>query len=153
MHEEITVSYVPQRMALVAWRAATLDNTGEVIATALAELDAHIDSGGACGSEARIVMYPREWGGPGEHEIGVAVVIADGGPGPGVRLEELPACQVVKMVHYGPHSALRDGWGVVWDWMDEHDLEPANGCWEVYLNSPDEVPEIELATELLVPLP
>ena len=37
--------------------------------------------------------------------------------------------------------------------MEDNGLEPANGCWEQYVNSLDEVPECELATELLVPLP
>jgi predicted transcriptional regulator YdeE len=151
--DDISIGYVPQRMALVAWRSASLDTIGRIIDSAFAEVLAHIDSGAACGAEERIVMYPREWGQTGEHEIGVAVVVADGGPGPGIRLEELPACQVVKMVHYGSYSGIRDGWGAVWDWIDVHGLKPANGCWEVYLNSLDEVPEIELATELLVPLP
>jgi effector-binding domain-containing protein len=150
---DITVTYIPQRMALVAWRAANAENIGEVITKAFNEVLAHIESGAAFGSEERIVVYPRDWGRPGDHEIGVAVVIADGGPGPGIRLEEMPACQAVKTVHYGPYTTIREGWGVIWDWMDEHDLEPADGCWELYLNSPDEVPEPELATELLVPLP
>jgi effector-binding domain-containing protein len=150
---DVSIASVPQRMALVAWRPATLDNTAEVIGAAFAELIEYVESGAVCGAEERLVLYPREWGGPGEHGIGVAVVISDGVPAPHLRMEELPGCKVVRTVYYGPYSEIRDGGGAVWEWMDEHGLEPANGCWELYLNSPDEVPECELATELLVPLP
>jgi hypothetical protein len=151
---DIKVGYVPQRMAVVAWRMATPDTLSSVIDAGFAEVLAHIESGAAVGDEEHIVMYPAGWGcGPGEREIGIAVVIADGGPGPGLRLEELPGCQVVKAVHYGSYATIRDSWTEVEEWMDEHDLEPAAGCWEVYLTDPTEVPELELATELLVPLP
>ena len=151
--DEVFISSVPQRMALVAWRSASAENLADVITTAFAEVDDHIESGAACGDEERIVIYPREWGSAGEHEIGVAVVIADGSPGPGIRLEELPGCKVVKTVYYGPYAGIREGWGVVWEWMDEHDLVPADGCWEVYRSDPADTAENHLETELMVPLP
>jgi effector-binding domain-containing protein len=149
---DISIGRVPQRMALVAWRPATLDTVAETIGAAFSEVYEYIESGAACGAEERLVLYPADWGRPGEHDVGVAVVVSDGVPAAGIRLEELPGCEVVRTVHYGPYSEIRDGWGAVWDWMAQRELEPANGCWELYLNTPDEVPECELATELLVPL-
>jgi len=150
---DISVSYIPQRMALVAKRRVTHETVGSVIPATFAEIFAHIESGAACGAEECIAMFPLDFATPGEHEIRVAVVIADGGPGPGIELDELPACQAVKTVHHGSYATTAQGWQAVVEWMDEHDVDPARDMWEVYLNTPDEVPECELATELLVPLP
>lgn len=152
MHD-IRISYVPQRMALIARRLATPQTASRVIADAFAEILAHIESGAACGAEECMAMFPPDFASPGEHEVRVAVVIADGGPGFGIELDELPACQVVKLLHHGAYATTAEGWSAIEEWMDEHDLEPARDYWEVYLNSPAEVPECELATELLVPLP
>lgn len=150
---DITVAHIPQRMALVARRCATVETASQVILAAFSEILAHIESGAACGSEERIAMFPLDFATPGEHEIRIAVVIADGIPGPGIELDELPACKVVKTVHHGAHTTTPVGWSEILEWMDEHDIDPARDMWEVYLNAPDEVSECELATELLVPLP
>ncbi len=151
---DISIGYVPQRMAIVAWRMATPETLGRVIDEGFSEVLAHIASGGAVGEEERIVMYPSDWAcGPGEREIGIAVVIADGVPAATLRMEELPGCQVVKALHRGSYATIRESWAEVEEWMDEHDLEPAAGCWEVYLNDPTRTAEEDLATELLVPLP
>ena len=152
MHD-IGISYVPQRMALIVHRRVTAETAPRVIGAALAEILTYIDSGAACGAEECIAMFPPEFGESGEYEIRVAVVIADGAPGPGIELDELPACQVVRTVHHGAYATTCEGWSAVEEWMDEHDLHPARDYWEVYLNTPGEVPECELATELLVPLP
>jgi len=150
---DIKISYVPQRMALIARRTVTPETIGEVIQAAFAELMAHVDSGAACGAEETLVMFPRDLAAPGEHEIRVAVTIADGVPGEGIELDELPGCQVVKTVHEGPYAATADGWAAIEEWMDEHDLEPALDYWEVYVNSPAEPDQADAVTELLVPLP
>jgi effector-binding domain-containing protein len=150
---DITVDHVPQRMALVVKRRVTVQTAPRVIPEAFAEIFAHIDSGAACGPEERLAMFPLDFTAPGEHEIRIAVVIADGVPGPAIELDELPACKVIKTTHYGAYPTTPVGWTAVLEWMDERDLDPALDLWEVYLNTPDEVAESELATELLVPLP
>jgi len=150
---DITVDHVPHRMALVVRRRATAQTASQVIPEAFAEIYAHIDSGAAVGAEERLALFPLDFTAPGEHEIAVAVVIADGVPGPGIELDELPACKVIKTTHYGAYPTTPAGWTAVLEWMDERDLDPARDLWEVYLNTPDEVPECELATDLMVPLP
>lgn len=150
---DITVAQIPQRMALVARRRATAETVAAIVSAAFAEIFAHIESGAACGAEECIAMFPLGFAAPGEHEIRIAVVIADGTPGAGIELDELPACKAVRTVHYGSYDATSEGWSAVLEWMGERGLDPARDLWEVYLNTPDEVPECELATELLVPLP
>lgn len=150
---DITVGHVPQRMALVVRRFATAQTAARIIPEAFAEIFAHINAGAACGSEERLAMFPLDFAAPGEHEIAVAVVIADGVPGPGIELDELPACKIIKTTHVGPYPSTPTGWTAVLEWMDERDLDPARDLWEVYLNTPEEVPESELVTELQVPLP
>ena len=147
---DISVGYVPQRMALIARRRATTETAATVIAAAFADVLAHIESGAACGAEETIAIFPPDFAEPGEHEVAVAVVIADGGPGPGIELDELPACQVVRAIHRGPYETTSEGWQAIAEWMDERDLDPAGGCWEVYRTGPD---EDEPVTELQCPLP
>ncbi len=150
---DISVSYAPQRMALIARRRATAETAASVIAAAFAEVLAHIESGAACGAEETIAIFPPDFAEPGEHEIAVVVVIADGGPGPKIELDELPACQVVRTTHQGSRDTTALGWEAIAEWMDEHDLDPAGGRWEVYRNSLDDFDEDELVTELQQPLP
>lgn len=151
---EVSLGYVPLRMALVASRIVTREMIPHVVQAAFADLAAHVDSGGACGLEETLIMFPRDLAEPGEHEIRIAVTIADGVPGDGIDLEELPACQVVKTTHVGPYAETYKGWEAVEEWMDEHDLEPASEWyWEVYRNQPSQPDESDAITELQVPLP
>ena len=132
---DVSVTYVPQRMALIARRRILAEQAGTVIPATFAELFEHIDSGGACGAEETLVIFPQDFGDPGEHEIAVVVTIADGVPGPGIELDELPGCQVVRTIHVGGYDTSA-GWEAIAEWMDERDLEPAGGHWEVYRNHP-----------------
>ncbi|NTU71495.1 MAG: GyrI-like domain-containing protein [Coriobacteriia bacterium] len=148
---DIGVSYVPQRMALIAHRRVSALEAPAVIAQAFDEIAAHIASGAAVGAEECIAMFPRDFSADGEYDIRIAVVIADGVPAPGIELDELPACQVVRAVHRGPYADTAVGWTAIEEWMDERDLDPARDLWEVYVTGPDEIDEP--ITELLVPLP
>lgn len=150
---DINVSYVPQRMALIAKRTVTPETIPQIVAATFEQLMAHVESGGACGPEETLVMFPRDLAEPGEHQIRVAVTIADGVPGEGIELDELPGCQVVKTVHRGSYAGTAAGWAAIEAWMDEHDLQPASDYWEVYKNSPAQADESDAVTELLVPLP
>ena len=73
---DVSVTYVPQRMALIAKRRILAEQAGTVIPATFAELFEHIDSGGACGAEETLVIFPQDFGDPGEHEIAVVVTIA-----------------------------------------------------------------------------
>lgn len=149
----VSIDYFPQRMALVARRTVTLETIPQVVSAAFSELMAHVDSGGACGVEETLVAFPPDPSEAGEHEIRIVVTIADGVPGDGIELDELPGCQVVKTVHRGSYATTAEGWAALAAWMAEHDLKPASDYWEVYRNTPALPDESDAITELLVPLP
>lgn len=55
-------------------------------------------------------------------------------------------------LHIGPYSQMRPVYGAMLEYMKEHELEQAGPPYEVYLNSPQEVAEDQLRTELYWPV-
>lgn len=56
----------------------------------------------------------------------------------------------VKM--HGPYDQVPDGYRRLYEWVDEHELQPIGMPQAVYLTTPDVVPMQEAAWELLAPV-
>ena len=65
-----------------------------------------------------------------------------------VKADVTPAGRVVHGTHKGPYSGIRDSYGEMHAFVQAEGVEWTAPTWEVYLNSPDQVPEEELLTEL-----
>lgn len=67
---------------------------------------------------------------------------------------ELPALTVVSSVHKGPYHDVHKAYEVIFDYLKQnnHEYQVAYGCREVYINSPVDVSDEELLTEVQVPI-
>jgi effector-binding domain-containing protein len=69
-----------------------------------------------------------------------------------VKPSKLPAGKVVSELHTGPYAKLSETYEKVMASIQRDGLKVAPWMYESYLNSPEEVPESELKTEICFPL-
>ncbi len=65
-----------------------------------------------------------------------------------VKADVTPAGRVVHGTHKGPYSGLRASYGEMHGFVQAEGLKWTAPTWEIYLNSPDQVAEEDLVTEL-----
>jgi len=65
-----------------------------------------------------------------------------------VKADVTPAGRAVHGTHKGPYSGIRQSYGEMHAFVQAKGVQFTAPTWEVYLNSPGEVPEEELLTEL-----
>jgi effector-binding domain-containing protein len=69
-----------------------------------------------------------------------------------VKADVTPAVKVIRFVHKGSYSTLRDDYARMMDYAKKNGLVISAPTWEVYLNDPETVPEADLLTEVFVAL-
>ena len=69
-----------------------------------------------------------------------------------VQIKELPEIEVASFIHKGAYEKVNSSWKKVYTWIYRNNYKPAGPGREVYLNSPEEVPEDSLLTEIQVPI-
>lgn len=69
-----------------------------------------------------------------------------------VQLKEMPEMEVASLTYRGPYENVGPSWGKIYSWLYRNKYEPSGPGMEVYLNSPKEVSEDSLLTELRVPV-
>jgi effector-binding domain-containing protein len=150
MDYEVTIEQLPSRQALVVRATATMQTIPQVMGAAFGALMAHATGSGTTFAGPPFAYYPQEEYAEGE-PFGVWVgfpVAAGATAGPGVSLEELPGGAVARTRHQGPYAGVRHAYEALQSWMAANGRSPAGGCFEVYLNDPETVPEDELQTEV-----
>ena len=74
-------------------------------------------------------------------------------PGKGdISAHELPAGKVVCSMYKGPYSGMTEPYNEMTRWIAEQGYTPAGVSYEYYFNSPQDVPESELLTKIVMPL-
>lgn len=74
-------------------------------------------------------------------------------PGTGLKLWEMPAVQAFQVRHTGSYHHLGNGWSVANQLVRHAKLKQRRcGTFEIYRNSPGEVPDSELVTDIYLPL-
>jgi len=69
-----------------------------------------------------------------------------------VQIKEIAEMEVASIMHKGAYENVGPSWGKLYGWIFKNKYEPAGPGMEVYLNSPMEVPEDSLLTEIQVPV-
>ena len=74
-------------------------------------------------------------------------------PGKGeIQASSIPAGWQVSCMHKGSYSRMQSVYGAMAKWMQDNGHAPAGVAYELYYNSPVEVPESELLTKIVFPL-
>lgn len=69
-----------------------------------------------------------------------------------VVIKELPETEVVSLLYQGPYEDVAPSWSKMFSYIYRNNYEPTGAGMEVYLNSPEEVPEDSLLTEIRIPV-
>lgn len=69
-----------------------------------------------------------------------------------IMVREIPAGRFVTYMHTGPYSQMEEPYMEIEKWIQEKGLEKTGECYEYYYNSPQEVPESELKTKIMIPV-
>ncbi len=60
--------------------------------------------------------------------------------------------RAVSAMYKGPYSGMEAVYNEIFKWIGEKGYQPAGVYYEYYYNSPQEVPESELLTKIVIPL-
>lgn len=69
-----------------------------------------------------------------------------------VKADVTPAGELLHFQHKGSYATLRDDYALMTEHLKKIGREMGVPAWEVYLNSPDQVPEAELLTDVYMVL-
>lgn len=69
-----------------------------------------------------------------------------------IKAREIEAGRVVSAMYKGPYSGMEATYGRIIKWIGERGYHLTGVSYEYYLNSPQEVPESELITEIVLPV-
>jgi effector-binding domain-containing protein len=74
-------------------------------------------------------------------------------PAAPLKVYQIPAGEFLKTVHKGSYEESEQTWRALFEWAEGHGIKFSDGpAGEIYLNSPDQVPEEELLTEIYIPI-
>lgn len=85
------------------------------------------------------------------YEIGVSIA-GEAKPSEKIKIKDIPAHRVLATLHEGPYTEVGPAIHALVDYATENGYEIAGPVTEVYLNSPLEVDESELLTEVHLPV-
>ncbi|MFB2624058.1 GyrI-like domain-containing protein [Methanothermobacter marburgensis] len=85
------------------------------------------------------------------YEIGVSIA-GEVEPSEKIKIKNLPAHRVLATLHEGPYTEVGPAIHALIDYATENGYEIAGPVTEIYLNSPLEVDESELLTEVQIPV-
>lgn len=151
MAYEFDVVEQAQQPTLVVRTRASVDRIPEVLGPAWGSILACAGKAGAAPCGPPFVAYRNMNMQDLDLEIGLPFAQALAGEGD-VRSAEIPAGRAVATVHVGPYDQLRAAYEAMEAWMAEHGHEPAGPAYEHYLSDPQETPEAELRTRILMPV-
>lgn len=143
-----------------ALRVATVRHVGPYhrISEAFARLGAIVGPAGLMGpGTVMLAIYhdDPETTDPSELRSDAGIVVSAAAPlPPGLGEQRLPAGRYASTTHVGPYEVLGDVWGrFMGEWLPQSGQRMSDGLsYEIYRNSPGEVPKDQLRTELYAPL-
>lgn len=69
-----------------------------------------------------------------------------------IKAGEIPAGKYAECMYKGPYSGMVPVYDAINEWIVNNGYTAAGTAYEVYYNSPEEVPESELLTKVMFPL-
>jgi effector-binding domain-containing protein len=147
MGYEVAEKELPTQTALTVRKRVTVAALPQAMGEAFGAIMSHLQTGGAQPVGPPYTLYPGEMA--QEFDVIVCMPVAPGATaGPGTDLEEVPGGAVASVLHKGPYSGIGAAYEALQAWMEVNGRRPGGPPREVYLNSPSEVPESELLTEI-----
>ncbi|MEN6390828.1 MAG: GyrI-like domain-containing protein [Syntrophomonas sp.] len=70
----------------------------------------------------------------------------------GIKAGQIPPGKVVSCLYKGAYAEMEEPYKEIMKWIEESGHVPTGVYYEYYFNSPQEVPESELLTRIVIPL-
>lgn len=153
MNHEITKQDNPAQ-TVATWRTAT---TYEQVFTHIPEgfgrVMAHLGANDIDPIGAPFTMFHQAPDAESEGDISMAVPVASGFPtADEIEVVELPAGATASVMHQGSYATLGESYAVLATWIAGHGHQIEGPAREVYMNSPADVDESELLTQIVFPI-
>ncbi|NOX31403.1 MAG: MerR family transcriptional regulator [Actinobacteria bacterium] len=84
--------------------------------------------------------------------VPIATAVSLGKSDDGVQVVELQADVTASVIHRGSYENMGESHAAVWTWIQKHGHRVVGSTREIYLNSPDDVAEADILTEILFPI-
>lgn len=70
----------------------------------------------------------------------------------GIEARKIPPGKVVSCMYKGSYAEMEEPYKEIMKWIEDNGYVPTGVYYEYYFNSPQEVPESELLTRIVIPL-
>ena len=155
MTAEVTVQSHPA-MTVASWRTATTyAEVFEHIPEGFGRVMTFLGEAGALPAGAPFTLFHQAPDGDNDGDIAMCVPVAgdlDGDEASAIEMLDLQATATASITHQGSYANMGESYATVVSWIAEHGHTIAGPAREVYLNSPAEVAEADLLTEILFPI-
>lgn len=151
MKYEITVTEQEKQYTLSVRQRTNLESLPKIIGEAYMKIFGYMAELGLTPKEAPFTAYYNldmndldvEMGFPVDKEYPAKGEIFAG---------EVPEGKYVTCMHKGPYSEMEKPYNEIEKYLKDNGLETIGSCYEIYYNSPQEVPENELLTKIMMQL-
>jgi len=145
------IKNVDRKQTLMVRMTVPAAKLSDIMGEVYGELGAYMGQKGIPFAGAPYAMYYNMDMEALDVEMGFPVLSDDKGEGR-IKPGEIPAGRVVAAVHHGPYATIEETYTKLMAHVKEEGLETTEWMYEYYLNSPMEVKEEELQTEICFPL-
>ncbi len=151
MDYKIEVSEEPARPVLSMRTVTAVEKLPQELGRAYMAIDAYLDELGEKPVDAAFAGYYNMDMQNLDVEIGFVMTKALPGKGE-IKAGEIPAGRQVSCLYQGPYSEMEPVYNAMLQWIQENGCIPTGTAYELYYNSPLDVPESELLTKIIFPL-
>jgi len=151
MENGIMLVALDSQPVLSVRRQTKLENLPQVIGQAYGLIMEHLNRIGVQPVDAPYTAYYNLDMNDLDVEMGFPVAEMQEDEGD-INAGRLPACQAVTCMYQGAYADMNDIYEKIFRWMEENNCKATGVYYEYYYNSPNEVPESELLTKIVIPV-
>lgn len=131
--------------------SATVEELPDLIGRCYHKILEHLNDLGEAPADAPFTAYYNLDMQDLDVEMGFPVARSLPGKGE-VQAAEIPGGKAVTVMHKGPYKEMEQPYMDMAKWITDNGYEATGVAYEYYYNSPEEVPESELLTRIVMPL-
>ena len=151
MDYKFEISEQPARPVLSMRTVTAVEKLPQELGRAYMAIDAYMDELGEKPVEAAFAGYYNM--DMQNMDVEMGFVMTKSLPGKGeIKAGEIPAGRQVSYLFKGPYKEISPVYNAMMQWVQEDGYTPTGIAYELYYNSPQEVPESELLTKIIFPL-
>ena len=153
MSETVTVKTIPAQLSATFRTATTQDSVFGDIPAGFGRVFQALEAAGTDPSGTPFTVFYQAPDMDAEGDIGLCVPVRDSvSLSAGVEIVRFDESAVASVVHHGSYEEMGESYATVSAWIQRHGHRITGPTREIYLNSPADVREDELLTEIQFPI-